>query len=652
MRSGLYIFFFYSIAMYGQAGHELDSLRNAYNQLQEPVKKAEAYYDLVKIIQDKDITLLPRSADTLENLSRIAGYQKGVARAIHFRGWYYSEMGNRDSADVLYRKELGVYLSLGDTLGIATAYNSIGTNFKEGYKIDSAITYLLKAIELNEKLGHFKNLAAGYANLGNLFSDQKMLNKAIEYLKKALEIKLSHGEEKGAPITYNNIAVAFGTNDQLDSALVYSQKGIDLALKYNNNFVAGVMIGGLSHLYNEKGKYQEGIPFAEKSLEYLKKANRKANTVFPLINLATSYNRMNQPKKALDYAMQGYKIMQELDLISPLEVYYEEIAKAHELLGHDKESLIWFKKFVRLDDSLFSQNNTRNLADAEAKYQNQKKETELVSQRLELTSQSNKIFRQKTWIIGLIMGLLGIGLFSSLYFQRFRLKKKAELDAAIIKEQKLGLDAVIAAQEEERKRISKDLHDGVAQELVALKLGFNLMEHQIKNGVSIDPGKINTLSKQLEETTTEVRNIAHLMLPPTLEKQGLVPTLELLFSNTLQHAGVEYKINIDGMPETLNEKIELGIYRIAQEIINNIIKHSQARNVLLYLTIAGNTLTLKIQDDGTGYNEQTIKEKSSMGLLNIVSRVATLGGTYKFENIEPHGTKSIITIPVNIPSAL
>jgi signal transduction histidine kinase len=652
MRSGLYIFFFFSIAIYGQSGHELDSLRNVYHQIQDPVKRADAYYDLVKIIQDKDITMLPRCADTLEKLSNLAQYQKGVARAIHFRGWYYSEMGNRDSADLLYRQELKIYLATKDSIGIAAAYNYIGSNFNEGRNADSSVTYLLKAIDINEKLKQYKNIASGYANLGNLLVDQKLHSRGIEYLKKALTIRLEHGDEKGAPFTYNNIAVAFGTNDQLDSALHYSQRGFEVAMKYENYYVAGVIQGGLAHLYNEKGRYREAIPFALLSLEMLQKVNRKANMVYPYINLAIAYNRLKQPQNALPYAMKGYKIMQELNLISPLEDYYEEIASSHELLGHDKESLIWYKKFIQLDDSLFRQNNTRNLADAEAKYQNQKKETELVSQRLELTSQANKIFRQKTWIVGLIIGLLGIGLFSSLYFQRFRLKKKAELDAAIIKEQKQGLDAVIAAQEEERKRISKDLHDGVAQELVALKLGFNLMEHQIKNGISIEPGKINTLSRQLEETTTEVRNIAHLMMPPTLEKQGLVPTLELLLSNTLQHAGVEYKINIDGMPEALNEKIELGIYRIAQEIINNIIKHSQARNVLLYLTIAGNTLTLKIQDDGTGYNEQTIKEKSSMGLLNIVSRVATLGGTYKFENIEPHGTNSIITVPVNSPSQL
>ncbi|MEP7323609.1 MAG: sensor histidine kinase [Saprospiraceae bacterium] len=646
MRFGFFIFIFIGQSVFGQSSSAVDSLRKIYLNETDGIKKAEAYFNLVKSLEDKNIELLPPAADTLESLSKENKYQKGIAQSMHLRAWYYSETGNRDSAALLYHRELSIYLTLHDSSGMAATYNNIGSNYRQAYQPDSAIPYLLKAVDLNLKLKQYKNVASGYANLGNLFSDQKLHEKGIEYLKKALAIRLEYGDEKGSPFTYNNIAVAFGTNGQLDSAFYYSKKGIDVALKFENYFVAGVIEGGLAHLYNEQNKYPEAIAFASKSLEYLQKVNRKANMVFPYINLATAYNRLNQPQKALEYAGQGYKIMKDLDLISPMEVYYEEMAKSYELLGHDKESLIWFKKFMQLDDSLFKSENTKNLADAEAKYQNQKKENELTSQRLNLAHQSNKILKQRIWITGMVIGLLFLVIFSILYFNRYRLKKQTELDAAVIQEQKQGLEAIIAAQEEERKRIAKDLHDGVAQELVALKLGFNLLELKINSKSTIHPEQVSTLSKQLDETTTEVRNIAHLMLPPTLEHQGLGPTLELLLANTLKNAGIDYKINIAGLSAGLNDKIEIGIYRIAQEIINNIIKHAHAKHVLFYLTLAGNILTLTVQDDGQGFNEQGIHQRSSMGLLNIVSRVATLGGTYKFENAEPHGTNSIVIIPI------
>ena len=109
----------------------------------------------------------------------------------------------------------------------------------------------------------------------------------------------------------------------------------------------------MSELYNNQSKYAEAIRSSEKSLELLTKVNRKANMVYPYINLASSYNLLKQPKKALQYAEAGYKIMQELKLLSPIEVYYEQFALAHELLGNDKESLSWYKKFVAIDDSLY-----------------------------------------------------------------------------------------------------------------------------------------------------------------------------------------------------------------------------------------------------------------------------------------------------------
>ena len=198
----------------------------------------------------------------------------------------------------------------------------------------------------------------------------------------------------------------------------------------------------------------------------------------------------------------------------------------------------------------------------------------------------------------------------------------------------------------ERKRIAKDLHDGIAQELVALKLGVSLVAQKIKSNATITPEKIDQISRQLDDTTKEVRNLAHTMVPPTLEQKGLAPTLELLLDNTLKNAGVDYKISIDGITTGLNDKINIGIYRIAQEMINNIIKHSQAKNVLFILALTGNQLTLQVQDDGLGFKEDELKNKTSMGILNIVSRVATLGGSYKFENIQPHGTNSTITIPI------
>ena len=307
--------------------------------------------------------------------------------------------------------------------------------------------------------------------------------------------------------------------------------------------------------------------------------------------------------------------------------------------GHYDQALVWFKKFMALDDSLFKAENVKNLADVETKYQAEKKEKELIEQKAEN-------FRQRTWLIALAGSVLLLLVLGYLFYNRYRLRQKAILDAAIIKEQQLGLNAVIEAQEAERKRIAKDLHDGIAQELVALKLGFTLLQNKIETLAPTEASTLTTLAEQLNEACTEIRSISHVMLPPTLEKYGLVPSLEMLLRNSIEQVGVQAEFEHFNLPERLEEKTELGLYRIAQELLNNILKHAHASKVILQLYKAGNSLVMRIEDNGQSFDFDDAKRKGSMGLLNILSRVSTLGGTFTSEQGTPLGTISTIRIPV------
>ena len=305
------------------------------------------------------------------------------------------------------------------------------------------------------------------------------------------------------------------------------------------------------------------------------------------------------------------------------------------------------KKNIALNDSIFRAENVKNVAEIDTKYQTQKKEAQIVLQNLEISEQKAENFRQRTWLIALIISLLALAAFAYLYYDNYRSKQKAILDAAIIREHQLGLNAVIDAQEAERKRISKDLHDGIAQELVALKLGFNRLQNKIEKIAPDEALNIEQLTHQLNDSCTEVRNIAHVMMPPNLETSGLVSALEMLLLKSLQHNHIETEFEHFDVPGRLNDKTEVGLYRIAQELLNNILKHAQASKVMLQLYKAGNQLIMRLEDNGKGFDYETAKNKSSMGLLNILSRVNNLGGTFFSEKGASVGTVSIVRIPLH-----
>lgn len=620
----------------------IDSLRLVLQKEKDAEKCIELYEGIAKEVKERNLESAKRCVDTLETMAEKAGSQVGKAKALHLRANILKGEGNLDEAMPLFRQDLALRLRLNDQKGIGQAYNSIGAIHAEQYRPDSAIHYYLKAVAINEQLGDYSNVASGYSNIGNLYSDQQAPDKAIEYLEKALKIRLEHGEEKKTMYTYNNLAVAYngkGTKEAIEKALMYSEKGTTVALKYDNKFVAGVIKGGVCHLLNEQKRYGEAISHCQQSIQYLEEANRTANLVFPLVNLATAYNALNQPAEALKYAEKGYAIMKEKNLVDPLEVYYEELANANEKLGNHKQALYWFKQFMVLDDSLFTAENVKNLADVETKYQTAQKEKELIAQKAQ-------IFRQRTWLLTLVIGFAIFVAFSLLFYNRYRLKQRQILNEAVIREQKLGLNAVMEAQEAEQKRIAKELHDGIAQELIAIKLGFDRLALKMKNAAPTEAENVIALSDLLNETCTEVRTISHLMLPPTLEKEGLVSSLQLLLENSLKRLGVAHKFNYADVQERFDSKIELAVYRIAQELINNILKHAQATQIAIQLQKADNKLIFKIEDDGKGYDFDEARRKGSLGLLNILSRVSNLGGTFVAEPKGQRGTVSLVQIPL------
>ncbi len=630
-----------SASCYSQSALQ-DSLRKALNQTNDAGMKVKLYHSISKDLLDKHFGQAQQYVDTLTSLVEKSSTPSSKAYLLNLKGLIAKESGKLSDALYEFSLEYQIRLNEKEPGLLAKTCNHLGGTYAELYKTDSAILYYLKALKIFEELKDYSNLASSYSNIGNLYNDQKLHDKAIQNLEKALAIRLEHGEEKKCMFTYNNLAVAYGTKadnseEDLNKAIEYSNKGIAIALKYNNQYVAGVIDGGICHILIEKGKYQEAIPHCEQSVKVLTEAKRDVNLVFPLVNLTTIYNRLNQPKKSLEYGLKGYTIMETNHLIDPMEVYLEEIGKAYEQLGNHQEALIWFKKFMKLDDSLFRAENVKSLADVETKYQTEKKEKELIVER-----ENN--FKKTAWLIGLIITFSAFSLIGFLMYKRYQYKQEEKLKNAVIAEQQLGLNAVIEAQEAERKRIAKDLHDGIVQELVATKLGLESLQQQVSETEKFS--KMNQLTHQLNDACTELRNISHLMMPPSLETKGLVPSLELLLRNSIHQDTIQTEFEYFNLQHPMDEKVELSLYRIAQELLNNILKHANASKIIMQLYQAGNYIILRIEDNGIGFDFNEAKRSGSMGLLNILSRVSTMGGNYFSEQADSSGTVSTIRIPI------
>lgn len=202
-------------------------------------------------------------------------------------------------------------------------------------------------------------------------------------------------------------------------------------------------------------------------------------------------------------------------------------------------------------------------------------------------------------------------------------------------------EAILEAEDRERLRIARDLHDGIGQMLAAARmaLGNFLAKKKLENQ------HIQNSLDLLEESIKEIREISHNMMPGALTKLGLSTALKQ-FVNKINALGVlQIELQIIGVKERLSEKIETMLYRVVQEILSNIIRHAEATKVSIELVKHENELVLVVEDNGKGFDGKA-PENNGIGIKNIATRVEYLNGSVNFDSAIGRGTSVIVEIPL------
>lgn len=213
-----------------------------------------------------------------------------------------------------------------------------------------------------------------------------------------------------------------------------------------------------------------------------------------------------------------------------------------------------------------------------------------------------------------------------------------------ITEQKLVkenlLDALFDGQAKERKRISQDLHDGLGQLLSAIKLNLYGLKSEINEVM------FSQLISVADRAIKEYRAVAHNLASPSLEKLGLRETLKVMCADLNKVKEINFLFKSKNIELKLSEKIEIELYRISQELVNNILKYSLAKNVTIILEILNKELVLEVKDDGVGFDKVESKiNNSGIGLDNINSRVSFLNGDFIINTSIGGGTSAKIILP-------
>jgi len=485
-------------------------------------------------------------------------------------------------------KSLALYDSLDNKMMVGTMYGELGYQMKQRNLLKAA-EYMLRGISILERLNLPGPLAKIYDNYGVLKEMGNQLDSANFYYRKALSIKKELKDSVGIPYSLNNVCMIFMLKQNYDSALFYLNKSTAIRQFNNDNVGLSENYGYYGQIYSSIGNYDKAIESLNKSLDLAKKLNFTSLEKSVYSDLAEIYERMNDYRSAL---------------------FYQKLHK-------------------QLADSLINVETNKAIANLQVQFETSEKEKALLQKTSQLRQQ--RIIKTSILISSLIL-LLSVVVF---FWNKILLIRRNEK----IKVQ----NALIEGEQTERNRLALELHDSVANDLNGVIL---LLRNTENIGEAYRGNSINRSIEKLNETHQQVRKLSHTLMPRSLKEKGLMNAINDL-ANDFRSINFNIDIQILGLEERLTPFIEFNIFCIIQESLNNIVKHSQATNVFIECNRIDQTLFVTIEDNGVGFDTNSIGKTSGIGMQNLMNRVKMMEGTINMNSTLGQGTNIEIQIPLN-----
>ncbi len=434
-------------------------------------------------------------------------------------------------------------------------------------------------------------------------------------------------------ISSRQIGAIYFENGKYDSARIYLENAEKEIQKVTGHWGERSSVYALLgevyyHGYKNKAK---GAECYELAMQYAIQSKDTLKLAFAHMKKAAYYNNAGNCKLAIEYYKQAIELYKAGNLPEGLMYAYQMLGWAYGKCNDGENTYQTMLQLRLLRDSIFKSETAIKTAEYRTLYETEKKERENLLLQKQNAEQERKT---QVLLVSSIAGfLILIATFYAIY-TRYRHKKKAEMDERIAMQQKLRFKAVMEAEEKERVRIARELHDSLGQMLSAAKMNISAMD-----SYNNDDAKLAGNAKKLiDDSVKEVRTISHNLMPTSLMEKGIEPALNELAAKINDTGLMQIDLLVSAGDERLDSSVEIAIYRIVQEVVNNMIKHSKANRVEVMLDYNAEKVYLSIKDNGVGFDTANIETSSGIGWRNIFSRVYMMNGDVQIQSQPGRGT--------------
>ena len=574
-------------------------------------------------------------------LSQKAGFKKGESLLWLDKGNFLNINGENIEAEIDINKALAIRKATNDLAGQGYCLRSLGNLQFDKNNYTEALAYYLDAVPLFEKGNDLKGLCGDYIWIGNVFNQGlRQFDKAVEYFHKSLDIAQQLNDTALIGYNYNNLGQAFYNDHKLDQSLTYYQKSKLLKEALKDDYGIGSAYGNISNVYFDQKKYALALAYNDSSLAIRERVNDKKGIATCYLNGANIQLQINNLEVAYAWYQKAIALGTEIDFHEPIIESYSGLSSYYEKKGDAPLALEFYKKYKSASDSIYNADVAEQLHSLQIKFETEKQANRLQEQAFQL-SQKNYI------IISSLVLLVLVSLLGYSYYRRYRLRQEKKLQTEIMKQQDLSTRAVLKAEEDERERIARELHDGVGQMMSAAKMNLSSFEtdlHLQTEKQKIAYGRIVDL---VDESCREVRSVSHQMMPNALLKKGLASAISE-FVDKIDNRILKVDLYSEGLNERIDSAVETVLYRVVQECVNNVIKHSGANHLDISLIKDSDGISVTIEDNGKGFDTSNPEKFEGIGLKNIRTRIQYLKGTVDFDSTPGNGTLVAIHVPVEI----
>jgi len=540
----------------------------------------------------------------------------------------------------LYEQSLGMLEHTKADSLIGRAYNGLGVSYIKMSDYSNALEYYFKALRLFEKINDTKGIGGVLANIGEVYQVKNDLPTAKKYILRSMEVNkakytLSYLD---AAQTLANI---YGMNNQFDSALAIDKMGIRAADSIGATSAKSTFYNNMGNCYMYSNRPDSAFYYFNQCL-IIDAASR--NLSFMVDNYLTLGDLAFQQKQLMQSEQYFLSAIALSDSIHENQAKYQawkQLANLYRQQNNLTNAINAKDSATAVKDRIINEKSENKIAELQELYETEKKEQTIALQQ-------SKLSKQQLLLVGSAV-LMASLLFSGwLMYRRYTIKKEKELQASLIQQREKATLDILHAEDQERRRIAAELHDGVGQVMIAAWMNLQVLESQL---VTLDLSQQQLLAKatlMVGEGCKEVREVSHAMMPNALLNKGLIGAIRD-FTQQIDSKVIAINLHTEGLNEPMEEIVETILYRVIQESVNNTIRHANANQLDISIHNNPDGISLLIEDNGKGFDTNRIvsndAKSEGLGLQNIKSRIAFLNGTVQWDSSANNGTLVSIYIP-------